>query len=592
MAEEIPTTLSASEGARRAFLARVEESLALRGVPDLAWTYHSSSSRSFAHGTPHTILVATLPGVPGEVRVTAVTALRQLVTTRPGDGDAMLEQIRAHARQLGIAAVAGSYRTHEPFPGAGVPEYELTIVELTPLGGATDAGDVEGRPVEQRHFADPATVAAEIVGWAEAMRRSTPPGPRDRDAIKALRAVAEARRASLVNIDWSPVMARQAAGHLLEAWQAAGILAGFDPDDPDAGLDAPTGRPATPPVPLAEHLARRFASSGLEAIVDFGAAADRLGQLIATFPTPASEAPVPTAPTLTPAARAALRDDLAALDLRQLLWHLPRDGRGRLAQGERVLLAPYESATALGQGRQIWLVAALPERRRDPQVPTLRLVSLIGANHTHRWDGARWLWDTRAQGVAIGERWGIAKLPLPETSASAIGDGVALTPEGRASRCLHLQDSGQFEAALALYGVALAPEVARLVRGESLGWHQRALAEPWARAVQEAVREAALWRFGPLLTEAAATRARWLAEKRGRKRPLPALRLLRLPKQTGQSKAVLTLAAREADGSQPWLTLEWTGADDRLPAVAWHRDRDIDLLRLGLLTPADLPYPV
>jgi hypothetical protein len=65
---------------------------------------------------------------------------------------------------------------------------------------------------------------------------------------------------------------------------------------------------------------------------------------------------------------------------------------------------------------------------------------------------------------------------------------------------------------------------------------------------------------------------------------------VRLPKQTIQRKAVLVLAAREPDGGRPLLTLEWTGANDLLPATAWRRDLDLDLLRFGLLTPADLPY--
>jgi hypothetical protein len=222
--------------------------------------------------------------------------------------------------------VAGTYRTHEPFPGDGVPEYELTIVESVPVTEVTNAGEEEGRPVEQRHLADPAGVAAEIAGWAEAMRRSTPPSPRDQGGMKALRAVAQARRAILADIDWSRVATLQTTGHLVESWQAAGLVAGFDPDDPDAGLDSSPGRPATPPVPLAEHLARRFAGSGLEAIVDFGAAAGRLESLLATFRTPARAVSVPAAPALTPASHTALRDDLAALDLRQLLWH--RSGRG------------------------------------------------------------------------------------------------------------------------------------------------------------------------------------------------------------------------------------------------------------------------
>ena len=556
------------------------------------------------------MLVATLPGVDGEVRIAAVTAIRRLATTRPGDSAAP-EPVRAAVRSLGIAAVTGTFHTYEPFPGEGSPAYEVTIAEDDPVAvqaaaplspaAPAHAAHASVRPVTRRYVAGAEAVAAVIAEWAQAARQRTPPGPRSERDLRRLRALAQAKRESLAVADWARVATLHAEGRLAASWQVAGLAVAFDPEHPDAGIDAGTNAPSPQPQPasatqtvtaattLAQQVVRRLAASGLEAIFDVGAMTGRLQasleQMLSTLPAPGETATAgtvanaPAAPTLTPAARATLRDDLDALDPRQLLWHLPRDAQGRLLLGEQVLLASYDSSAPLSQGRRVWLVAALPAKRHDAQMPTLRLASLIGANHTHRWDEARWRWDGRAHATPVKERWGV---PSP----------AAGTRDTQADRCLLLQDAGRFEEALALYDIELSPEVAQLVRGEPLGWQQRELAAPWAQTVQEAVRDAALWRLGPLLVDAAAARARWLAEKRGRKRPLPELRLLRLPKQTWQRKAVLTVAARVADGGHPWLTLTWTGAEDRLPAVAWRRDVDLDLLRLGLLAPADLPYAV
>src|SRR4051794_10296407 len=263
----IPPAITASEGARRAFLARVEDALTARGIAGLTWAYQATSPAAFGLATPQTILVATLTGVTGEVRVGAVTAVRRMLTTRPGDGNAMLEQLRAQVRQLGVAAVAGVHRTHEPFPGDGIPEYELSILEPAPpdAAGQIDAGK---RHIYQQYLTDPAKVADAIAEWAEALTRRTPAGPRIASDLKALRVLAQARRTALAGTDWSQVDAHRSAGHLLETWIAAGFIAGFDPDNPDAAIDQSATGPTKPAVPLAEQLARGFAGSGIEAIID------------------------------------------------------------------------------------------------------------------------------------------------------------------------------------------------------------------------------------------------------------------------------------------------------------------------------------
>src|SRR5438067_8098045 len=182
MTGEVPSALGASERARRAFLARVEDALASRAVPGLAWEYRGLS-QSPLQGIPLTVLVATLDGVPGEARVAAVTAVRRTLSTRPGgDGqtpvtgiEPALEQIRATARRLGIAAVSGSYRAYEPFPGDGTPEYELTILEPHRPAAPTDhpaaAETDELLPVEWRHTDNPAAAAEVLEAWARAASR-------------------------------------------------------------------------------------------------------------------------------------------------------------------------------------------------------------------------------------------------------------------------------------------------------------------------------------------------------------------------------------------------------------------------------------
>jgi hypothetical protein len=68
----------------------------------------------------------------------------------------------------------------------------------------------------------------------------------------------------------------------------------------------------------------------------------------------------------------------------------------------------------------------------------------------------------------------------------------------------------------------------------------------------------------------------------------PSLRLFWLPHQTQQVKGAVMLRARERDGSQPILDLEWSASNARLPAVAWQRPLELDLLRFGLVAEQDV----
>ena len=541
----VPFPGTDSERKRRAFLACVEEALLASGSGDLVCEYRLIPPMPGVGGPLFTGLVVTCPRVAGEVRVVALSLVRHVVSTFPGAGPADLPpEVQALAEQLrrwGIAGVAGDERRYDPFPGDGQPTYELTVVAPPGAGAAPDTDVSDGQPIEWHTSPDAAEIARRIQAWRDAAVLTYPPGPRDPSSLAPLRAIAQARRALLAAVDRGQVESLRQRGQLGEAWRLAGLHTALDPD--------------------------RLEQPGVQ---------------------------------VAPGDRERLRADLAALLPVHLQWHYLRDDRGRLALGENVLLAAYESATPLSQGRHLWLTAASPARRRDPQVVTLQLAALIGENHTHVWTEAPWLWDARAQDASRARRWGVEDLPLARLGLAGGGgalldapvDAVGTLSEGeRAARCIALQDAGRLREALALYEVELDERVGRLLDGLRIKYQAAHEIEPWARATQEALRRAALWRWGPLLRDAAAARERWVAEKRSRRWSAPMLRLFWLPHQTQQAKAAVMLRARERDGSGPRLELESSANNARLPVVAWQRPLEIDLVRFGLLAEAELPSP-
>jgi len=547
VAEDVGVGSEADE-ARRTFLARVEAALRAAGVGDLECAYRPIAP-AFRSGAPLvTGLVITHAGVASQARVVVAAREQQVVPTRLLAGQPALEALGARLQALGIGQMIGQMvvgvgRRSDDFPGGGAPTYELTIL-------APDAAEEDGqvrvaadgaawRLLDWHTTADVAAVARRIKAWRDAVVDGYPPRPRDAASLAPLRAAAQARRALLAAVEWEQVEALRRAGRLGEAWRLAGLATEVDPE-----------QARQPGV------------------------------------------------ALTAAAQERLRADLAALLPLHLQWHAPRDERGRLALDEEVLLAAYESATPLGQGRQIWLAAVSPARRREPQVLTLRLADLIGENHTHVWSAARWRWDARAQGVPRAQRWGVDGLPLERLGLdgwrSLPSEGPAerageLEEGERAARCVALQDAGRLREALGLYDVELDAGVERLLEGRPLPSVGLQETEAWARAVQEGLRLAAPWRFGPLLGEAARARERWVAEKRARKWSAPMLRLFWLPHQPEQRKGAVMLRARERNGRRPRLELEWSASNARLPAVAWQRPLELDLLRFGLLAEEELP---
>jgi hypothetical protein len=532
----LPFDTSASDPERRRFLEQLERALELRELLDVTWEYRPVAPMPGPHGFTCLGLVIRVAGLPGEVMVVPLTITSHFASTQPGgegldfpELGPLYDAMRAKLRRFGVLGVTAPMRRYDPFPEAGVPAYQAVIWEPRTKKRGEAAPPAQ---VEQLETTDPNAVVDLIVAWRDASRAEHPPEPRAPTSLSALRTQTTAGRSLEESLDRDRIEQLRRTGQVAEAW----LLAGLETD------------------PSLARLRGDDWALGPEA-------AERLGQ------------------------------DLAHLDPVVLLRHVPRDDRGKLALGETVLLASYESDPPLGPNKQVWLAARTPARRRDPQVVSLALTALVGDYYSHRWGAARWLWDDRSRSAPQVERWGLAELPMAdlgfdawrartEALQAAIEDPDSCST--RAAACILLQDAGRLALALALYDVEIDPEVGRLLRGAPLGYSWRREAEPWARAVQEGLRACAPWRFEPLLRAAATERAQRASGKRARRPEPPRLRLFWLPHQTSVSKGAVILTARDPDGGRPRLELEWSASLSRLPAVAWQRPVELDLARFGL----------
>lgn len=270
-----------------------------------------------------------------------------------------------------------------------------------------------------------------------------------------------------------------------------------------------------------------------------------------------------------------LAADLHHLAPDLLMTHFPREADGRLPLGCTVLLASYDAAQPQRRNRQLWLAACAPQRRRDPQVVTLTLASLIGVNHAWRWDQARWFWDDQHQAASTEERWGVSGLTVERLGIKNRAEHVAFFAErcaqphpSRADQvglCLLLQDEGRLEEAFTLFGVELSAEVLNILYAQPLSLNTSYNIESWSSTLRSMLTSAAPWRFADL---PAGTHHRLCA----------------LPHQTQQSKACLIIAmpkAREMAGT-PCLFIKNTASNKLLPHVAWRRPLDLDLMRFQL----------
>jgi len=107
-------------------------------------------------------------------------------------------------------------------------------------------------------------------------------------------------------------------------------------------------------------------------------------QATAATPDASPVDPFTPHPALDSSGSYQLAADLSYLDAVQLARCFPRQRRGRLELGQRVLLSCYSASEALGSARAHWLVAATAPRRTDPQRIELGLVRCQGSRNRHR----------------------------------------------------------------------------------------------------------------------------------------------------------------------------------------------------------------
>jgi hypothetical protein len=232
-----------------------------------------------------------------------------------------------------------------------------------------------------------------------------------------------------------------------------------------------------------------------------------------------------------------------------------------------------------------------PEKRRDEQRVAIQLIDLIVVNQTHRWETAPWLWKD-------------VELPHSEfLGAELVQDSVTKqarrvdaprtpwpwhrfqrTPETqRASHSLQLLEEGRIEEALGLFGVSLSPDLHRLLGGERIK-PPACCAHPdnaWTKLLVGTLRQSAPWLLPKAVLDEAERLRRWAAQKKGRPRRTPNLKLVIFPGQHHARKASLMLTGDE-DGRNPRLVIEATASNARLPDAAWKRPIAVDFFRRGV----------
>jgi hypothetical protein len=242
---------------------------------------------------------------------------------------------------------------------------------------------------------------------------------------------------------------------------------------------------------------------------------------------------------LPPDERQRFEADVSSLAGPRVAHFFPRGDDGRVGSGEVVLLTAYGSEE---RGRRLWL-HVVATRKRSLEIG---LDAFIGENHAHRWDGARWMWDTRVEMPSRAQRWGIDEA------------------DARIGRTLQLLDQGWLGEALAIWGIGWTSEVALVAAGKPLSMNDAALADRWAEALRRELWELAPWKLPSALPPTAHK----------------AERLMTFPGQHQIRKASLMLT-QTPSGLE--LRLEFTGTNSRMPELAFKRLVEQDLARFGML---------
>jgi hypothetical protein len=235
-----------------------------------------------------------------------------------------------------------------------------------------------------------------------------------------------------------------------------------------------------------------------------------------------------------------------------LRWRFPRDKNGsKLAGSTQVLL--YECAPpANPAGRGVWLVADGPTPRGE-QALTLRLVRVVGKSALHRWDTMPEYWRTGPR--TLDQMWGIE----------------AATTAGFVAEVTDMLLAGRIGPALAMCGVRVDEGTTRLLAGRPTGYELRQWTDKWVTNAVKVLVDAAPWR--------------WHQAVPARQRPR---RLASLGGYNPNRRPGLFLEYRDA---APLLSFDQSASPLVAARVAWQRDIDYDLIRLGLLTRDRVPVP-
>ncbi|WP_238010645.1 hypothetical protein KZZ52_31030 [Dactylosporangium sp. AC04546] len=260
---------------------------------------------------------------------------------------------------------------------------------------------------------------------------------------------------------------------------------------------------------------------------------------------------------LDAAQAAALDAAVEALHRPGITWQFPRDRTGaRLAGRARVLL--HECAPPRHPaGKGIWLVVDGPAQRTAHAEPrlTVRLAEVVGKSAVHRWDRVPEFWRATGDPRPLEALWGLGgtvDASFATDVADALVDGHALD-------------------ALEVCGVVVDEPTQRLLTGRPTRFTQRRWTDLWVTNALTALAGAAPWRWATALGP------------RQRRQRLEGLR-----GRVASNRSGLFLGHR---AGRAVLTFDCNGSPLVTPRVLWERDPDFDLLRLGLLTRADIPLP-
>ncbi len=204
-------------------------------------------------------------------------------------------------------------------------------------------------------------------------------------------------------------------------------------------------------------------------------------------------------------------------------------------------------------------------------------------------DLVSWHADSADTDAAI--QWG-APVPVDALAAGALSaaqlakkveKGTADAGD-RAALAILRQDEGQLIDALELFGVEVDGDLKRLCGGQKI-YPPACCAyadEKWVQRFQDWVRACAPWRLGNATRREAERIAAWAAQKSGRRRRRPVLKLLVFPGQHHSRKASLILTSTDLEGTRPRLEIQATAGNTRLHESGWKRPLEIDLARYEL----------